>query len=577
MKLNYKKTLLVGFAFFLICAFWQAYDTIVPLMLVNKFGLNQTLSGIIMSLDNVIAVFLLPIFGTLSDKTNTKFGRRTPYIVIGTIVAALAFFGLTFADNAQLANIKASDSTTFYAELFEENANITNAEYSSIYNKTVDKEYSVRDYASEIVFNKKYAELTEEEQNGAKEWFVNINKAYNENHSEAETKYAYFGGRYYSEYEEKDGEYYALSGGDTVKIEKSSLNSAFTNLITPARSAYAWNKTISNPVPFIFFGLLLILTLLAMATFRSPAVALMPDVTIKPLRSQGNAVINLMGTIGGMIVLVFGIVFGTGKSYNQTMSYTAFIGAVCVLMVLALVAFIWGVREPKWVKEMEEDSVKYGIEDVETKEGEVKKLSKGEKTSLILILLSVALWYISYNGVISKYSLYATNVLHKDYNTTLLLAQGAAIISYIPVGYLARKIGRKKSIIAGVIMLTVAFGGATFMSSSSSAILLNLLFALAGIGWATINVNSFPMVVELASGGNVGKFTGYYYTASMAAQIITPILSGGIMDLAGSMRPLFYYATFFSALAIVTMAFVKHGDSKPTEKKTVLEEFDAGD
>ena len=327
------------------------------------------------------------------------------------------------------------------------------------------------------------------------------------------------------------------------------------------------------------FGILLLITLIAMATFRSPAVALMPDVTIKPLRSQANAVINLMGTAGGMLVLALGIVFKTGKTFNQLMSYSGFICSVCLLMILGLLAFVLKVREPAWVDEMHNDTIKYGLEAIEEDEkyeGE-KKLSRSEFTSLLLILCSVALWYIGYNAVTSKYSLYATNVLHKDYNTTLLIAQGAAIISYIPVGVLASKIGRKKSILAGVLMLTIAFGGATFMNANSSVILLDVLFALAGIGWATINVNSFPMVVELASGGNVGKFTGYYYTASMAAQIVTPILSGFIMDLFGSMRPLFYYATIFVALAFITMLFVKHGDSKPAKKDSILENLDVDD
>ena len=125
MKLNYKKTIFVGFAFFLICAFWQAYDSIVPMMLVNKFGLSQTVSGVIMSLDNVIAVFLLPLFGSLSDKTKSKFGRRTPYIVIGTVVAAFAFFGLTFADNAQLKKLGSVSDNSGYVDLFEENYTIT--------------------------------------------------------------------------------------------------------------------------------------------------------------------------------------------------------------------------------------------------------------------------------------------------------------------------------------------------------------------------------------------------------------------------------------------------------------------
>ncbi|MBR1867082.1 MAG: MFS transporter [Clostridia bacterium] len=577
MKLNYKKTLFVGFAFFLICAFWQAYDNIVPMMLVNKFGLNQTFSGIIMSLDNIIALFMLPLFGALSDKTNTKFGRRTPYIVLGTIVAVLSFFCLTFADNAQLAKMGDINSESFYSELFEQNASITNAEYSSIYNKEAPETYGVKDYASNIVVGKNFDDLSEDEKKEVKNWYTSINSDYFKDKKSPETHYAYTGGVYHALLASDDGTFYYEENGNKVVAEKTSVKNAYTNLITPARSNYAWQKTAESPIQLILFGLLLLLTLFAMATFRSPAVALMPDVTVKPLRSQGNAIINLMGTAGGMIVLALGIVFGTGKTYNQMMSYTPFIGAVCGLMIVGLLLFIWKVREPLWVKEMSDDAVKYGVEEKEEKEEEGGKLTKGERVSLILILASVALWFIAYNAVTSKYSLYATNVLHKDYNTTLLIAQGAAIISYIPVGALARKIGRKRSILIGVAMLTAAFFGAAFMNSNSPMIVLNILFALAGIGWATINVNSFPMVVELAHSGNVGKFTGYYYTASMAAQIVTPILSGFIMDMVGSMSPLFYYSTIFAALAILTMAFVRHGDSKPEAKKSVLEELDVGD
>ena len=345
--------------------------------------------------------------------------------------------------------------------------------------------------------------------------------------------------------------------------------------MTPARNQLAFEQTKENPVPLIFFIILLLVTLIAMATFRSPAVALMPDVTIKPLRSQANAVINLLGTAGGIFVLVLGMVFGTSKASNQMMSFTWYIVAVCAIMALGLALFILKVREPKWAKEMEEDTQKYCPEpELQEAEGTAKrKLDKSHLTSLLLILASVALWYIGYNAVTSKYSLYASNVLQKDYNLTLLIAQGAAIIAYIPVGFLAGKIGRKKTILIGVAMLTAAFGGAIFVNATTSHLLINLLFALAGIAWATINVNSFPMVVELASGGDVGKYTGYYYTASMAAQILTPILSGALMDLAGNMRPLFPYATVFVALAFVTMLFVRHGDSKPI-KKPALEAFD---
>lgn len=553
MKLNYKKVIFVGFAFFLILAFWQAYDAIVPLMLVNKFGLNQTVSGVIMALDNVLAVFMLPLFGSLSDRTKSKYGKRTPYIVLGTIVAICAFIGLSFMDNLQLNNLNAKLNGTHYQEmLWEENMEVSNGEYNSFTNQGVVKNYSLHDYAAQINFNKNYDELTDTEKEAAKSWYLSV---------DYDTTYYY----------NKD----ASAPYSSTEREGDRAVNAFSNLVTPARNQLAFEQTKENPVPLIFFIILLLVTLIAMATFRSPAVALMPDVTIKPLRSQANAVINLLGTAGGIFVLVLGMVFGTSKASNQMMSFTWYIVAVCAIMALGLVLFILKVREPKWAKEMEEDTQKYCPEpELQEAEGTAKrKLDKSHLTSLLLILASVALWYIGYNAVTSKYSLYASNVLQKDYNLTLLIAQGAAIIAYIPVGFLAGKIGRKKTILIGVAMLTAAFGGAIFVNATTSDLLINLLFALAGIAWATINVNSFPMVVELASGGDVGKYTGYYYTASMAAQILTPILSGALMDLAGNMRPLFPYATVFVALAFVTMLFVRHGDSKPI-KKPALEAFD---
>ncbi len=570
MKLNYKKTILVGFAFFLICAFWQAYDSIVPMMLVNKFGLSQFWSGVIMSIDNVLAVFLLPLFGALSDKSKSKFGRRTPYIVIGTVVAVVTFFGLTFADNAQLAKIEASRGPAFYEQILEGNYTITNAEYNSFTDKgVIDEKLSVKDYASKVVKNKAWKDLDENEQEEVKSWYKSINEQYFKDKKSPETVYYYKDGTYRT-VEIADGKYYYFENGEKVEVKKSDTKNAYTNLVTPAISGYAWTKTTQNPTALVLFICLLLVTLLAMATFRSPAVALMPDVTIKPLRSQANAIINLLGTAGGMLVLVLGIVFGTGKTYNQMMSYTWFVGAVCLIMVVGLVVFILTVKEKAWAEEMQNQTKLLGIDDTTDEEKEKsgdRKLTKPEFTSLILLLASVALWFIAYNAVTSKYSLYATNVLHKDYNTTLLLAQGAAIVAYLPVGALAKKIGRKKSILAGIIMLTTAFFGAIFMNANSPVLVLNALFVLAGIGWATINVNSFPMVVELASGSNVGKYTGYYYTASMSAQIITPILSGAIMDMVGNMLPLFYYSTIFASLAFVTMIFVKHGDSKKVSQE----------
>ena len=520
MKLNYKRTICVGFAFFLICAFWQAYDNIIPKILTDKFGMAQGWSGVVMALDNVLALFMLPLFGALSDKCKSRFGRRTPYIVIGTIVAVTAFVGLSFIDNAQLAKI--GDA----AKMDEAGVQVVYAD-SEIINGTL-KTHEGEEY----VLSEKYseAEMTE---------IVNV----------------------------------ALHGD---KEESKKALAEWDEYFVPARQAAAAKATAQNRSILVLFMAVLLVTLVSMSIFRSPAVALMPDVTIKPLRSKANAVINLMGTFGGILVLALGIVFGTGKAPKAMMSYTLFFTVIAAVMMIALIIFLITVKEPKFVQDMEEESKRYGIDNGEEDDGSgSRKLSKGELASLLLILASVVLWFFGYNAVTSKYSVYAGKVLNLDYNTTLIIAQAAAIISYLPVGFISSKIGRKKTILAGVIMLAVAFGVASFLREGSPAMLMNAMFALAGIGWATINVNSFPMVVELAKGGNVGKYTGYYYTASMAAQVLTPILSGFLMDSWG-LKILFPYATIFVILAFVTMIFVKHGDNKPEMKKG-LEALDVDD
>ena len=259
------------------------------------------------------------------------------------------------------------------------------------------------------------------------------------------------------------------------------------------------------------------------------------------------------------------------------MSYTPFFSIVAGIMLLCLLVFRLKVDEPRFVKEMEEESRKYGIDTGTDNDGSgSRKLSSAERRSLLLILASVVFWFMGYNAVTSKYSVYASQVLLRDYNTTLIIANVSALIAFIPVGMLASKIGRRKSILIGIILLTASFAVASSLRQNSSALLMNILFALAGIGWATINVNSFPMVVELSRGSDVGRYTGFYYTASMAAQAITPYLSGLLMDKKG-MVWLFPYAAVFVALASVTMLFVRHGDSKPLPAKSRLEVFDAGD
>ena len=534
MKLNYKRTILVGFAFFLICLFWQAYDNTIPLILTNKFGMSQTWSGVIMALDNILALFLLPVFGALSDRVKTKSGRRTPFIMIGTILAAVLFVGLSITDAKQLTRVESVSPQQYESSL------------AVIYD------------ADPVI------SVPEAEKDGLKLGEA-IRRVFSENKKQR-----------LQELKTRD-EFLAIKmyKTDDSVAETTTVTDDYTNYVVPARNAYAWQQTVKSPVTLIFFVVLLLGVLVSMGIFRSPAVALMPDVTPKPLRSKGNAIINLMGSFGGITVLVLGMIFKTGNAKNALMNYIPFFCTVAGIMVIALVIFRLTVKEPAWAldaqridEENERELAKAAGTAPEPAE-KTGKLSRAERMSLIFILLSVALWYMGYNAVTSKYSVYASSVLAKDYNLTLIIAQAAAIVSYIPIGIISTKLGRKKTILAGVVMLAVAFGAAGFMRADSPTWLMNILFALAGIAWATINVNSFPMVVELASSGNVGKYTGYYYTASMAAQVVTPILSGIFLDI--RFTTLFPYATIFVALAFVTMLFVRHGDAKPQVAKDKME------
>lgn len=512
MKLNYKRIILVGFAFFLIQAFWQAYDNTIPMILTNKFGMSQAWSGAIMALDNVLALFMLPLFGAISDKHHSKWGRRTPFIVVGTLIAAVMLIALSFVDNAQLHHISDVAAIDDPAAL------------ETIYDREAD-ETLLTPGGQKFVLSRQFT----------KEEFTQIRSQ--------------------------------------ITVDGAAVtNPDYTNYVMPARQACAWDATAKSPVTLVFFIALLLVILVSMAVFRSPAVALMPDVTLKPLRSKANAVINLMGSAGGILVLVLGMVFATSAVRNSLMSYIGYFAVIAAIMLAALVVFMLTVRENEWAAEMQQQSVELGLEDKEEAATGERKLSVDEVRSLIFLLLSIVLWFFGYNAVTSKYSVYASNILHKDYNLTLIIAQAAAIISYLPVGFIASRVGRKKTILAGVVMLTAAFTTASFMSDESPTMLMNAMFALAGIAWATINVNSFPMVVEMCSGGNVGKYTGFYYTASMAAQVATPMLSGLLMDRMG-MHVLFPYAAVFTALAFVTMLFVRHGDSKP-EAKWGLEALD---
>ena len=447
MTLNNKRTILVGLAFFSICAFWQMYDNIVPLILTRTFHMNETISGLIMAADNILALFLLPFFGSLSDRTNTKIGKRMPFILFGTGCAIILMNLLPLIENSY----HAAPSTA---------------------------------------------------------------------------------------------------------------------------------KTVS-------FVIVLGLLLIAMGTYRSPAVALMPDVTPKPLRSKGNAIINLMGAVGGILYLAI-----TSVLYSQSrleaieaaggrVNYQPLFMIVSSIMFVSIGILFLTIKEPKLtakIQALEAAHPEWNLAIEDSAGHEV--LPAPVKRSLGFLLASIALWFIGYNGVTTWFTTYVSEVMGQGLggaSTCLLIATAGAIVSYIPVGQIASKIGRKKTILGGVILLAVCFALGYVLTTAYQSInlIMFVVFALVGLAWAAINVNSLPMVVEMCRDSDIGKFTGYYYTASMAAQVVTPVVAGTLMRHI-DYRVLFPYAAFFVALSGVTMCFVRHGDAK-AEGKRGLEAFEEMD
>ncbi|MGE4571308.1 MAG: MFS transporter [Candidatus Izemoplasmatales bacterium] len=544
MKFNVKKTIYVGLAFLMISMFWSLYDSLIGKILIDKFGLNQLWSGVVMALDNMLALFLIPVFGALSDKSNHKKGRRTPFIVVGTVVAAFAFMSLTFSDNVQKSKIEAE------SQIIED--------YDVIYRTNADLELK-KDFDEEdrlLIFSNWQGIQS----NIENEW----QKLRDESVISADE---------YAEYERDiiQPMDQILSDNQITDTEGDELREIFNHHANERAKVI----TLNSPGTFIVFLLTLFVALLAMQSFRSPAVALMPDVTVKPLRSKANAIINLMGTIGALIAITTTMVYGL--SQHSFVNYTPAFITVGVIMLIILGIFLWKVKEPELVAERLANEVKYGIvdEDPDHKDlshEEKAELSRSKKISLILILVSVTLWFFGYNAVTTKLSDYAPKVLLMGFAIPNYIAYGSAALAFIPIGILATKIGRKKTILMGIVLLTICFGSVYFLTPDTSFIMY-IIFAFTGIAWATINVNSYPMVVELSNESNVGKYTGYYYTFSMAAQIITPVFSGFLMDQFGR-KILFPYAASFVAIAFITMFFVKHGDVKIPKKGSLLENFD---
>ncbi len=504
MKLNYKKIILVGLAFFMIESFWQAYDTVIAKVLTDKFGMSQFNSGLLLSFNNLPALILIPLFGSLSDKCKSKRGRRTPFILAGVLTAALLFIGLSFTDTVQASKIADIESVA---------GNIIGEERTEAFGVLYDHDPEVL-LSDDGISSKKLSELYTKE--------------------------------------------------EFVSLSEREMTAEELELVTKARQSYAWDVTKNEPLPLVLFIAFLLLALMAMASFRSPAMSLMPDVTVSPLRSEGNAVVNLMGSVGCVCILGIGILLGTGRPENSLKSTAPIVIATAAVMVTALCVFLLFVKERKWAEECVLASRDLIPEKEKASESggnisKKRKLTKGEFISLVLLLTATVFRYMGFNAIFTKYAVYSGEVLSLDYNTTFMVFQIVSAASLIPMGMVSTKFGRKKSILFGTALLALSMGAASFMRSGVDIWVMNVIFALAAVGWSTININALPMTVELAGESDVGKYTGFFYTASMSAQTLTPVLSGVFLTYV-SMTTLFPYAVCFLALSFAAMIFVKHGD-----------------
>lgn len=445
LKLNYKRTFIIGLTFFTILMLWQMYNYYCPLFLArllkNTYGDKDYnyLIGIIMAMDNVLALFLLPLFGNLSDKTHSKYGRRMPFIVVGTIVSMILFplIPLFFAKNSLVGVI-------------------------------------------------------------------------------------------------------------------------------------------------VTMGLVLIF----MQMFRNPAVSLMPDVTPKPLRATANGIINFVGYIGAIFAGAIQMIslFKMPNIETEIPNPYLFIipfAFTSILMLVSLIILIVKIKENKVLEEMKLDmEVGEQLAETEAASKPDHKLTKQDKTNLVLLIASIFLWYMGFNAVETFWSTYGIEVMNKGSVSIATVALTvASLITFIPAGKLVSKIGRKWSIILGLGLMIISLGGCFICSQISlktNLVIYILLFVISGVGWAFINISSYPMVVEMSDKNSVGKYTGLYYTSSMLAQSITPICVGFLMDALGY-ESMFAYATGFMILALIVFIFIKNTHKPLDDNKSGFENFDIGD
>lgn len=414
-SLDMRRTLLVTLPFAGALAFWQAYDGIIPLILRDTFHLGDTLAGAVMALDNVCALFLLPFFGSISDRCHSRLGRRTPFILVGSLLAALLIPLLAVADQMR-------------------------------------------------------------------------------------------------------------------------------------------------SLPFFFTVLCLVLVVLS--SYRSPCVALMPDVTPRPIRAKADAFNSLMAAASGVVILISISLAVPDVEHPNYMPVFLIISAIIILCTVLFAVFF---REKKAVEKMHTESLAMGISeadmDASDEGGKEKETDAVVRRSLLGILLCVFFYFMASNAVTSAFSKYASQVWGAgggSFANFQLVATMVTLISYMPMANISCRIGRKLTTYIGIGLM--CFGGFCIFMTPGYSPLIYVFVSISGVGMGTVATTIYPMIMEVASEKTTGRYTGYYYTASMSAQIITPILSGAVMEFIGY-RYLYLYAIVCALLVALPLAMVQKGNT----------------
>ena len=414
-SLDMRRTLLVTLPFAGALAFWQAYDGIIPLILRDTFHLGDTLAGAVMALDNVCALFLLPFFGSISDRCHSRLGRRTPFILVGSLLAALLIPLLAVADQMR-------------------------------------------------------------------------------------------------------------------------------------------------SLPFFFTVLCLVLVVLS--SYRSPCVALMPDVTPRPIRAKADAFNSLMAAASGVVILISISLAVPDVEHPNYMPVFLIISAIIILCTVLFAVFF---REKKAVEKMHTESLAMGISeadmDASDEGGKEKETDAVVRRSLLGILLCVFFYFMASNAVTSAFSKYASQVWGAgggSFANFQLVATMVTLISYMPMANISCRIGRKLTTYIGIGLM--CFGGFCIFMTPGYSPLIYVFVSISGVGMGTVATTIYLMIMEVASEKTTGRYTGYYYTASMSAHIITPILSGAVMEFIGY-RYLYLYAIVCALLAALPLVMVQKGNT----------------